>query len=121
MRAVRRVAALLAFAGLFWAAWRFVQDNQAPVPIDLPGLRTLLVPIWGALLGAFATGVALAALALLVPLARSRLVARRYRREVGGLEAEIHQLRNLPLAAEGETAGASEFDRRANGRLDRGA
>jgi hypothetical protein len=56
-----------------------------------------------------------------VPLARSRLVARRYRREVGGLEAEIHQLRNLPLAAEGETAGASEFDRRANGRLDRGA
>lgn len=121
MRAVRRVLALLVFAGLFWVSWRFIHDNQAPVPIELPGLRTLLVPVWGGLVAAFSAGVAVTFLALLIPLARSRLVARRYRREVGGLEAEVHQLRNLPLAAEGATPAAPELDGRVGSRLDRGA
>jgi hypothetical protein len=30
------------------------------------------------------------------------MTVRRYRKEVGGLEAEVHQLRNLPRAAGGE-------------------
>jgi hypothetical protein len=30
------------------------------------------------------------------------MIERRYRKAVGGLEAELHQLRNLPLATDGE-------------------
>jgi hypothetical protein len=30
------------------------------------------------------------------------MIERRYRKAIGGLEAEVHQLRNLPLATSGE-------------------
>ena len=43
-----------------------------------------------------------AAILLSVPLARGRLVQRRYRRELNALEAEVHQLRNLPLGLSDE-------------------
>ena len=50
-------------------------------------------------------GAVAAALVLGVQVARLALTARRYRKLASGLEEEVHQLRNLPLAApEGPTA-----------------
>jgi hypothetical protein len=47
------------------------------------------------------------------------MVQRRYRKAVGGLEAEIHQLRNLPLAPDSDLPepGAAL----ASGRRERGS
>ncbi len=49
------------------------------------------------------------------------MVTRRYRKAVRGLEAEVHQLRNLPLAAE-ESDLEEEFSEPAplGGALGRG-
>ena len=52
-----------------------------------------------ALLIAFGAGLLLASVSLGYKVIKKNLVARRYRKEVKGLESEIHQLRNLPLAA----------------------
>jgi len=120
MRAVRRILLLVVFAGLFWVAWRFTHDNDAVVPVDLLGVRTLLLPTWVALLAAFAAGALGVFLVLLVPLARTRLVARRFRKELSGLESEIHQLRNLPLAAD-EGAAATAVGAGGDDRVDRSA
>jgi hypothetical protein len=58
------------------------------------------VPLWAVLLVSFASGVALAGIVALYRLAKLGLITRRYRKTVHGLEAEVHQLRNLPLADE---------------------
>jgi hypothetical protein len=68
------------------------------------------VPQWLALLAAFAVGAAAAGLIGLYQVAKLRLVARRYRKTVRGLEAEVHQLRTLPLSSD-EPALASAGER----------
>ena len=55
------------------------------------------MPVWVALLVAFAVGVLSAGVSLGYELIKKSLIARRYRRVAAGLESEIHQLRNLPL------------------------
>jgi uncharacterized integral membrane protein len=98
MRWLRRVLVVVVFVGLFAAVWRFVGGNDEPVAIDLLfGERS--VPLWSALLGAFVLGALVAGLSLTWELAKKSVVARRYRKRMAGLESEIHQLRNLPLAA----------------------
>ena len=57
---------------------------------------------------AFGSGVGLATLLGLVRGARIRLVSRRYRKAILGLEAEVHQLRNLPLS-EPKATGDSDL------------
>ena len=49
---------------------------------------------------AFLIGAAVMGLLMMFRMARLSLLARRYRKLANGLEAEIHQLRNLPLATE---------------------
>ena len=44
-------------------------------------------------------GAGFTSASLFYQVARKSLVARRYRKTVAGLESEIHQLRNLPLAS----------------------
>ncbi len=87
----------LAGAGLLYLAWRIVTQNGALVTVDylLGGIE---LPVWQALLFAFATGAFLVGLFTLYHMLRSGLVARRYRKKLGRLEAEVHQLRNLPLS-----------------------
>jgi hypothetical protein len=105
MRIARRLFLLLVFAGLFWFAWRFTHGNTLPVTVDLVFVETPDLPLWGVLLAAFALGALCAGASLVYELARKSLLARRYRKAVAGLETEIHELRNLPLA-EGEEGRA---------------
>ena len=97
---LRRVLAVVVFVGLFWVVWQFVGGNSDPVDIDLIVLRVPL-PLWIALLGAFGLGALCAGASLVYSLAKRSFATRRYRKQVAGLESEIHQLRNLPLAPEG--------------------
>ena len=71
------------------------------------------IALWKALLVAFAAGVVCAGLGWLRLAVKHGLMNRRYRRMLGDLESEIHQLRNLPLAPEPVTpsdvhAGAAD-------------
>jgi uncharacterized integral membrane protein len=97
MRMLRRVLAVAVFFGLFVALWRFVGGNADPVDIDLLVLRIPL-PLWLALLGSFGLGALCAGASLFYSLAKRSFATRRYRKQLAGLESEIHQLRNLPLA-----------------------
>jgi len=99
MRMLRRVLVVGIFGALFYGAWRFVSGNGAPTELDLVFFDLHGVPLWSALLGAFGLGALCAGASLVYELAKKSFAARRYRKELAGLESEIHQLRNLPLAA----------------------
>jgi hypothetical protein len=101
MKLVRRVLWIAITAALVVAGVEFVRRNGAPVPINLGVTTFPETPLWQALLWAFAAGAALVGTGALWQVLRLGMLARRYRRSVGRLESEIHQLRNLPLAAEG--------------------
>ena len=98
MQTVRRLMALALFAGLFVVAWRFASKNATEIQVDLLLFQIEAVPIWVALLTAFGIGALAAGFSLGYQVIKKNLVARRYRKTVKGLESEIHQLRNLPLA-----------------------
>lgn len=85
----------------------FPDQNQALVDIDLLLTRIEGVRLWLALAATFAAGGLLVALGSCLLLIRSNLVERRYRKAVADLEAEVHHLRNLPLAI-GDPMIASE-------------
>ncbi len=104
MRSVRRLVAVAIFVAALVLGWRFAHANLEPVRVDyLVGVIDE-IPLWSALVGAFAAGAVLVGLAALVPLARTALTTRRWRKVAHGLEAELHQLRNLPLASSSEAA-----------------
>jgi uncharacterized integral membrane protein len=105
MRMLRRLLAVVVFGALFFGAWRFVAGNNTPTRLDLVLFELPEVPLWSALLGAFALGALCAGASLVYELAKKSFAARRYRKELAGLESEIHQLRNLPLAAPDARAG----------------
>jgi uncharacterized integral membrane protein len=88
----------LVFVALFAVVWQFVGGNQGSVSIDLVFLQQS-VPLWAALLGAFVLGALSAGASLIYELAKKSFALLRYRKQMAGLESEIHQLRNLPLAA----------------------
>jgi uncharacterized integral membrane protein len=90
---------------LLVAGWTFAARNGAVVDVDILVAQVSEVRLWLALLGAFSAGLLIAGTAGMLSLARAGMVTRRYRRTVAGLESEVHQLRNLPLAA-GDTAGS---------------
>jgi uncharacterized integral membrane protein len=125
MQTVRRLMALSLFAGLFFIVWRFASTNAIEIPVDLVFFQTPAAPIWVVLLIAFGVGVLLAGVSLFYVVVKKNLVARRYRKAVRGLESEIHQLRNLPLAATDSAlpsgAGAEGQDGEGSGFASRGA
>ena len=98
MRSVLRLLWVAAFVGVLVIGWRFASANGAPVPVSYVFGELTDVPLWLALLAAFALGVASTALVAIYQALRRGLVMRRYRKTVRGLESELHQLRNLPLA-----------------------
>jgi hypothetical protein len=95
---LRRILGVGLLVGTWWAGWRFVAENQQPVSVYYVAGRAAEVALWKAVLFSFGIGAGLVALFGLWNSARSGLVARRYRKLVDQLEAEVHQLRNLPLA-----------------------
>jgi uncharacterized integral membrane protein len=115
MRLLRRLLLLGVFVALFVAAWRFVSSNSARIDLDLVLFQLHQLPLWSALLGAFALGASCAGASLLYELAKKSFAARRYRKELAGLESEIHQLRNLPLAAPDLPGGPAPPGRAAAG------
>ena len=124
MRTIRRLLALALFVGLFAVAWRFASANASEIGIDLLLFRPSEVPIWMALLSAFGLGALAAGGTFAYQLVKKNLIARRYRKAIKGLESEIHQLRNLPLAgtdsALASHAGAELEDGEGGGMTSRG-
>jgi uncharacterized integral membrane protein len=108
MRAMRRVLVVGAFVGLLVVGWRFAAEHTQPVRIHYLVGESGDVPLWAALLGAFAAGAASVGGVAVYQLARLGMLARRYRKAVAKLEVEIHELRNLPLAP--ESPGAPEHE-----------
>jgi hypothetical protein len=98
MRWIRRLLGLSLLLGTWWVGWQFVTGNQQPVSVDYVVGHAPEVALWKVVLASFGCGAGLVALYTLWTSARSGLAARRYRKALGGLESEIHQLRNLPLA-----------------------
>jgi uncharacterized integral membrane protein len=109
MRWVIRLFWFALFVGLMVLGWQFAAANAAAVPISYVFGELAPVPVWLALLVAFAAGALLAALLGFYQIAKLGLVTRRYRKAVRGLESEVHQLRSLPLVGEEpRIAGAAE-------------
>lgn len=105
MRWARRIVILALFVGALYVCLRFPALNQEPVRVDYLVYAIEAQPLWLALLQAFVAGAVLAGLLALYPIAKARMLSRRYRKTARGLEAEVHELRNLPLAAEPEGEG----------------
>jgi len=96
-----RLSRWLGGAALFVAAlvfgWRFRAANETPVNVDFLFGVLPAVPVWKMLCASVLLGAAAALLVCLFQLVRLSLTARRYRKALGRLEAEIHELRTLPL------------------------
>ena len=103
MRLVRRLLAIVVFVGLLIAGWQFAARNAQPVPVYFPGGEFAARALWVVLLVAFGSGVVLASLVAMVRGAQIRLVSRRYRKLADNLQAEVHQLRSLPLSEQPQT------------------
>ena len=101
MRVARRVLAIAAFVALLVGGWVFAARHPQGVAIDYFLGRTGELPLWIALLAAFALGGAAVGGALGYQMLRLAMLARRYRRAVQRLEIELHELRNLPLDPDG--------------------
>lgn len=97
MKTLRRLAAVVLFGAAFWAAYRLADANASLVVVDLLYLETPATELWIVLVAAFGLGAVIAGLGLSYEIARLGLLSRRYRKSVGRLETEIHQLRNLPV------------------------
>jgi len=109
MRLVLRLFWLALFVGVLVLGWKFAAANGSEVAISYVFGELAPAPQWVALLVAFAAGAAASGLVGLYQVAKLRLVTRRFRKTVRGLEAEVHQLRTLPLSGEEPAiAGAGE-------------
>jgi len=98
MRTVRRLLALVAFVAALVLGWRFAGANLESTRVDYL-LGSVEAPLWAVLAASFGLGAALLGIGALYQMARLSLTARRWRKVAQGLEKELHQLRNLPLAA----------------------
>ena len=98
MRLARRLFAFVVFAGLLVGGWYFAANNSELVTVYHPGGELGEVKLWLALLSAFGSGMGIAAVIGLVRGTKIRLASRRYRKLIAGLQAEVHQLRSLPLS-----------------------
>ena len=112
MRLLRRLLAALLLVGVVLGVVKLAAINDAIVPVRYVW-GVLDAPLWQALLVAFVAGFGLASLGWLVSGLRASLVQRRYRRAVGRLETQVHELRNLPLAPGGDREGSDPAPGRA--------
>lgn len=126
MKLLRRLVSLALFVGLWVGGWQFAARNPDPVAIDYLAGELPMQPVWLLLFAAFAVGVLAAGVLATLIVSRAKLATRRARRHAAKLEAELHQLRNLPLASQedapprGSAGGAPDL-RAAVGSLGKGA
>ncbi len=97
MRWLRRLVAAAIFVAALVLGWGFAQRNAVLAHVDY-FVGTLDEPVWAIVAGATVLGAGLASAVFGFHAARLALTARRYRKLARGLEDEVHQLRNLPLA-----------------------
>jgi len=100
MRFVRKLLVVALFVGVLVLGWRFAADHSDLVVIRIPAVEDIHVALWVTLLCSFGLGVAVTAAFAATRMARQGLLSRRYRKIIRDLEAEVHQLRNLPLSEE---------------------
>ncbi len=100
MQLARRLLWLSLFVATLVLGWQLAARNSTAVEIDYVLGRFTGGALWVVLLAAFAAGAATVAGIASYRLFKLRLLARRYRKAVTGLEAEVHQLRNLPLGGD---------------------
>jgi len=108
MRIVRRILWAVLFVALLIVGWNFRIANDITVRFDYLVGSSEAQPLWKVVLGAFFAGGLIASVPLLWMLARSGLLARRYRKAVSRLEGEVHELRTLPLGVEGAPRASGE-------------
>jgi uncharacterized membrane protein YciS (DUF1049 family) len=106
MAGLRRLVGIALFVGLVVATVMLRDANSQPIEINYMFGALGDVPLWGVVAASFGLGAVAMGLVLSARLARGSLSQRRYRRVVAGLEAEVHQLRNLPVAEPGPSAPA---------------
>jgi uncharacterized membrane protein YciS (DUF1049 family) len=119
MRMLRRILVAAIFVALIIAVRLFPDRNPAVIDIDLIVTQVGGVELWLALLTTFGAGVGCAMVVFGILRLRSGLLGRRYRKAIVGLEAEVHHLRNLPLAGGNLGEPDTEFavvEGRANSR-----
>ena len=111
MRWLVRILQIAVLAALLIGGWLFAAENGEPVQVNYVLGQTGDIRLWQALLCAFVLGaLGVGSFTLLASL-RHGLVQRRYRKLVGGLESELHQLRNLPLAPDPQAPGGPRAPR----------
>jgi uncharacterized integral membrane protein len=125
MKLLRRLLGIAIFLAILVGGWRFATENGTPVTIHYLAGELVDVALWAVILASFAGGVAATALYSVYQQAKFALASRRYRKTVHGLEAEVHQLRNLPLSTEdrmgGESASEAALGLPSAGARERGA
>lgn len=125
MKIVSRLFWIALFVGVLVFGWRFAADHSSKVAIKIPALGETELTLWLVLLLAVALGALAMGLIAFFQVTRLRLLGWRYRKMIKSLEAEVHQLRNLPLAETDSPAAqidvASESDPNAQRALGRGA
>jgi uncharacterized integral membrane protein len=100
MRWLARLLWMGLIVGMLVLGWWFAAANADAVAVNYVFGALAPMPLWMALLAAFGIGAAGAGLLAFYQIAKLGLVTRRYRKTVRGLEAEVHQLRNLPLSTD---------------------
>jgi len=125
VKVVSRFFWIALFIGVLVFGWRFAADHSTMVTIKFASFHESQHTLWFVLLLAVGLGALSMGLIAFVQLTRLRLLGRRYRKMIKNLEAEVHQLRNLPLAETDSAAAtldvASESDSNAQRALGRGA
>ena len=99
MRLLVRLFWVALFVGVLVLGWTFRAQNEGEVTISYAFGQFPPVSQWLALLAAFAVGAAAAGLIGIYQVA-SCAADPALRKTVRGLEAEVHQLRTLPLSSE---------------------
>ena len=107
MRWFRRLLWIGALGALLVGGWLFAARNDVPVRVHYLLGETLDLALWKALVAAFAAGAVSVGAFTVFAAMRHGLLQRRYRKLISGLESEVHQLRNLPLAPDSEASGGS--------------
>jgi len=125
MRWVPRLLALALFVGALYVGWRFAAENGDLVRVHFVVGEVENVALWKVLLVTFAGGAVCAGLGWIYLFFKNLLTSHRYKKMLGGLESEIHQLRNLPLAPDsappGDKPEVAADDPPARGSLGRGS
>jgi len=86
------------FVSVLWIGWALRAGNDTPINLDLIWIQIHEVETWRAILVSLGLGALVAAILVGFSWLRLRLLNRRYRSTIRRLEAELHQLRSLPLA-----------------------